>query len=159
MKKFRKIAAIICLLMGCNSLQGMAQEFQPNLQRIVMMKLAEKSTGDVHCVLSLKSLYIPIMDYHDGCLLYTGRFDVFRFNGTDFWYDDTDGAWWLYPDLRNYKRTISNRKTPEGIEQIDLMPDGTYRQAIWKDAETLDDLRKEPDEVKISKSVFRFGYK
>ena len=47
MKKFRKIAAIICLLMGCNSLQGMAQEFQPDLQRIVMMKLAEKSTGDV----------------------------------------------------------------------------------------------------------------
>ena len=115
----------------------------------------------IHFVSSLRSLYIPIMDQHDpgsefantSCLQYTGRFDVFRFNGTDFWYDDTDGAWWLYPDLRNYKRTVSNRRTPEGIEQIDLMPDGTYRQAIWKDADSLDDLRKKPDEVKISKQM------
>ena len=113
----------------------------------------------IHFVSSLRSLYIPIMDQHDpgsefantSCLQYTGRFDVFRFNGTDFWYDDTDGAWWLYPDLRNYKRTISNRRTSEGIEQIDLMPDGTYRQTIWKDADSLDDLRKKPDEVIISK--------
>ena len=117
----------------------------------------------IHFVLSLRSLYIPIMDQHDpgsefantSCLQYTGRFDVFRFNGTDFWYDDTDGAWWLYPDLRNYKRTISNRRTSEGIEQIDLMSDGTYRQAIWKDANSLDDLRKKPDEVKISKEMFK----
>jgi len=115
----------------------------------------------IHFVSSLRSLYIPIMDQHDSgsefantsCLQYTGRFDVFRFNGTEFWYDDTDGAWWLYPDLRNYKRTVSNRRTPEGIEQIDLMPDGTYRQAIWKDANSLDDLRKKPDEVKISKQM------
>ena len=117
----------------------------------------------IHFVSSLRSLYIPILDQHDSgsefantsCLQYTGRFDVFRFNGTDFWYDDTDGAWWLYPDLRNYKRTVSNRRTPEGIEQIDLMPDGTYRQTIWKDADSLDDLRKKPDEVKISKEMFK----
>ena len=117
----------------------------------------------IHFVSSLRSLYIPIMDHHDSdaefantsCLQYTGRFDVFRFNGTGFWYDETDGAWWLYPDLRNYKRTISNRRTSEGIEQIDLMPDGTYRQAIWKDADSLDDLCKKPDEVKISKEMFK----
>ena len=117
----------------------------------------------IHFVSSLRSLYIPIMDQHDSgsvfantsCLQYTGRFGVFRFNGTEFWYDDTDGAWWLYPDLRNYKRTISNRRTSEGIEQIDLMPDGTYRQTIWKDADSLDDLRKKPDEVKISKEMFK----
>lgn len=117
----------------------------------------------IHFVSSLRSLYIPIMDQHDpgsefantSCLQYTGRFGVFRFNGTDFWYDDTDGAWWLYPDLRNYKCTISNRRTSEGIEQIDLMPDGTYRQAIWKDADSLDDLCKKPDEVKISKEMFK----
>ena len=113
----------------------------------------------IHCVLSLRSLYVPIMDHHDSdsefantsCLQYTGRFDVFRFNGTDFWYDDTDGAWWLNPDLRNYKRTVSNKKSAEGIEQIDLMPDGTYRRAFWKGAKTLNDLRKTPDEMKISK--------
>jgi hypothetical protein len=35
------------------------------------------------------------------------------------------------------------------------MPDGTYRQAIWKDADSLDDLRKKPDEVKISKEMFK----
>lgn len=115
----------------------------------------------IHFVSSLRSLYIPIMDQHDpgsefantSCLQYTGRFDVFRFNGTDFWYDDTDGAWWLYPDLRNYKRTVSNKKSADGIEQIDLMPDGTYRRTFWKGAETLDDLRKKPDEVKISKQM------
>jgi len=115
----------------------------------------------IHCVMSLRSVYIPIMDYHDSgsefantnCLQYTGRFNVFRFNGTDFWYDGTDGAWWLNPDLRNYKRTISNRKTPGGIEQVDLMPDGTYRRAFWKGAKTLDDLRKEPDEVKIISTI------
>ena len=117
----------------------------------------------IHFVSSPRSLYIPIMDHHDSdaefantsCLEYTGRFDVFRFNGTGFWYDETDGAWWLYPDLRNYKRTISNRRTSERIKQIDLMPDGTYRQAIWKDADSLDDLCKKPDEVKISKEMFK----
>jgi hypothetical protein len=116
----------------------------------------------IHFVSSLRSLYIPIMDQHNfvsefantSCLEYTGRFDVFRFNGTDFWYDDTDGAWWLNPELRNYKRTISNRRTPEGIEQIDLMSNGTYRQAIWKDADSLDDLHKKPDEVKYCKDFF-----
>jgi len=125
----------------------------------------EDSPGEerfgIHCVMSLRSLYIPMMDHHDSgsefantsCLQYTGRFDVFRFNGKDFWYDGTDGAWWLNPDLRNYKRTISNRKTLEGIEQIDLMPDGTYRRAFWKGAKTLDDLRKEPDEVKITSTI------
>jgi len=64
--------------------------------------------------------------------------------------DKDDGAWWLYPALRNYKRTISNKKTDEGYEQIDLMPDGTYRRAVWKGAKTLDDLRRKPDEVKVT---------
>jgi len=117
----------------------------------------------IHCVLSLRSLYIPIMEHHDSgsefantnCLQYTGRFDVFRFNGTNFWYDDTDGAWWLDSDLRNYKRTVSNKKSADGIEQIDLMPDGTYRRAFWKDADSLDDLRKEPDEIKVSNEMFK----
>lgn len=117
----------------------------------------------IHFVSSLRSLYIPVMDHHDSgsefantsCLQYTGRFDVFRFNGTEFWYDDTDGAWWLYPDLRNYQRTVINKITSDGIEQIDLMPDGTYRRAFWKGAETLDDLLKKPDEVKISKEMFK----
>jgi hypothetical protein len=57
----------------------------------------------------------------------------------------------LNADLRKYKRTVSNKKTADGIEQIDLMPDGTYRRTLWKGAKTLDDLRKKPDEVKISK--------
>ena len=117
----------------------------------------------IHCVLSLRSLYIPIMEHHDSgsefantnCLQYTGRFDVFRFNGTNFWYDDTDGAWWLDSDLRNYKRTISNKKSADGIEQIDLMPDGTYRRAFWKEADSLDDLRKEPDEIEVSNEMFK----
>ena len=117
----------------------------------------------IHCVLSLRSLYIPIMEHHDSgsefantnCLQYTGRFDVFRFNGTNFWYDDTDGAWWLDSDLRNYKRTISNKKSVDGIEQIDLMPDGTYRRAFWKEADSLDDLRKEPDEIEVSNEMFK----
>ena len=117
----------------------------------------------IHCVLSLRSLYIPIMEHHDSgsefantnCLQYTGRFDVFRFNGTNFWYDDTDGAWWLDSDLRNYKRTVSNKKSADGIEQIDLMPDGTYRRAFWKEADSLDDLRKEPDEIEVSNEMFK----
>ena len=117
----------------------------------------------IHFVSSLRSLYVPILDQHDSgsefadtsCLQYTGRFDVFRFNGTDFWYDDTDGAWWLYPDLRNYKRTVSNKIIADGIEQIDLMPDGTYRRAFWKGAKTLDDLRKKPNQVKNSKKMFK----
>lgn len=117
----------------------------------------------IHFVSSMRSLYIPVMDPHDSgsefentsCFQYTGRFDVFRFNGIDFWYDDTDGAWWLYPDLRNYKRTVSNKMIADGIEQIDLMPDGTYRCAYWKGAKTLDDLRKKPDEIKVSKEMFK----
>ena len=117
----------------------------------------------IHLVSSLRSLYIPIMDQHDpgsefantSCLQYTGRFDVFRFNGTDFLYDDTDGAWWLNPDLRNYKRTVSNKIIAGGIEQIDMMPDGTYRRAFWKGAETLDDLRKKPNQVIYSKEMFK----
>lgn len=59
--------------------------------------------------------------------------------------------WWTLNDyhevLRNFKRTISNKKTANGIEQIDLMPDVTSRRAVWKGAKTLDDLRKTPDEV------------
>lgn len=52
--------------------------------------------------------------------------------------------------MRNYKRTVSNKKTSDGIEQIDLMPDSTFRRSFWKGAKTLDDLRKKPDEVKES---------
>ena len=105
-----------------------------------------------------KRLYIPVMENHEegsgyeNCLRYTGRFDVLQFNGKEFVPVGKDGAWWLNPDLRNYQRTISNHKTSDGIEQTDLMPDGTYRHAVWKGAKTLDDLRKKPDEVKISKN-------
>ena len=106
-----------------------------------------------------KRLYSPILESHDSdsefantsCLRYTGRFEVLQFNGKEFVLTDDDGAWWLNKDLRNYKRTISNKKSADGIEQIDLMPDGTYRRAFWKGAKTLDDLRKKPDEVKFSK--------
>ena len=108
-----------------------------------------------------KRLYYPILESHDpnsefantSCMRYTGRFEVLQFNGKEFVIVDDDGAWWLNPDLRNYKRTVSNHITADGIEQIDLMPDGTYRWAIWKDAKTLDDLRKKPDEMKISKEI------
>ena len=104
-------------------------------------------------------LYYPILENHDpdsefantSCLRYTGRFEVLQFNSKEFVPTGEDGAWWLNKDLRNYKRTISNRRTTDGIEQIDLMPDGTCRRAIWKGAKTLDDLRKKPDEVMISK--------
>ena len=107
-----------------------------------------------------KRLYSPILESHDAdpefantsCLRYTGRFEVLQFNGKGFVSAGTDGAWWFNSDLRNYKRTISNHITADGIEQIDLMPDSTYRRAIWKGAKTLDDLRKKPDEVKISKN-------
>ena len=108
-----------------------------------------------------RRLYYPILDSHDPdsefantfCLQYTGRFEVLQFNGKEFELTDDDGAWWLNKDLRNYKRTVSNKKCPDGIEQIDLMPNGTYRHAFWKGAKTLDDLRKTPDEVKISKNI------
>ena len=110
-----------------------------------------------------KRLYYPILEAHDpdsefantSCSRYTGRFEVLQFNGKEFVLTDDDGAWWLNKDLRDYKRTISNRKTTDGIEQIDLMPDGTYRRAFWKGAKTLDDLRKKPDEVTISKDMFK----
>ncbi|MBP5291174.1 MAG: hypothetical protein J6Y90_00960, partial [Lachnospiraceae bacterium] len=107
-----------------------------------------------------QQIYYPILESHDAdsefanssCSRYTGRFEVLQFNGREFVYAGTDGAWWLNPDLRNYKRTISNHITAEGIKQIDLMPDGTYRRAIWKGAKTLDDLRKKPNEVNISRN-------
>lgn len=107
-----------------------------------------------------KRLYSPILEQHDSdsefantnCLRYTGRYEILQFNGKEFVSAGTDGAWWMNPNLRNYKRTVSNRITADGIEQIDLMPDGTYRRVVWKDAKTLDDLRKEPDELKISKN-------
>jgi len=57
----------------------------------------------------------------------------------------------LNKDFRSYKRTISNHRTTDGVEQIDLMPEGTYRRTFWKGAKTLDDFRKKPDEVKVSK--------
>lgn len=133
-------------------------------------QLAEASNGfpyeevdenrfGIHYDWFTKRLYVPIMDSHDpsseyantSCLQYTGRYNVLLFNGKDFVSAGKDGAWWLNADLRNYKRTVSNKKTADGIEQIDLMPDGTYRRTLWKGAKTLDDLRKKPDEVKISK--------
>ena len=104
-----------------------------------------------------RRLYIPIMEHHEkgsgyeNCLRYTGRFDVFSFNGKEFVPAGADGAWWLNADLRNYKRTVSSRKTSEGIEQTDLMPDGNFRRTLWKGSKTLDDLRKKPDEMKIGK--------
>ena len=107
-----------------------------------------------------KRLYSPILESHGpdsefantSCLRYTGRFEVLQFNGNEFIHAGTDGAWWLNADLRSYERTISNHITADGIEQIDLMLDSTYRRAIWKGAKTLDDLRKKPDFVKISKN-------
>ena len=113
----------------------------------------------IHYDCFTKSLYVPIMDSHDpdseyantSCLQYTGRYNALQFNGKEFVSAGEDGAWWLNKDLRHYKRTVSNKKSPDGIEQIDLMPDGTFRRAFWKGAKTLDDLRKKPDEVKVSK--------
>ena len=106
-------------------------------------------------------LYYPILESHDqdsefantSYLRYTGRFEVLQFNGKEFVLTDDDGAWWLNKDLRNYKCTFSNKKSADGIEQIDLMPDGTYRRAFWKGAKTLDDLRKNPDELRVSKNI------
>lgn len=106
-----------------------------------------------------RCLYVPILESHDpgsefadtSCGQYTGRFDVLRFDGKKFVLDGTDGAWWLRPDLRDYRRTVSNKKTADGIKQVDLMPDGTYRYTFWIGAKTLDDLRKKPDIVKINK--------
>lgn len=104
-------------------------------------------------------LYYPILESYDpdsefantSCSRYIGRFEVLQFNGEEFVQSGEDGAWWLNKDLRNYKRTVSNKKSADGIEQIDLMPDGTYRRAFWRGAKTLDDLRKKPDEMKVSK--------
>ena len=108
-----------------------------------------------------KRLYSPILESHDSdsefantsCLRYTGRYEVLQFNGKEFVYSGEDGAWWLNKDLRNYKRTVSNKKSADGIEQIDLMPDGTYRRTFWKGANTLDDLRKKPDDVRVGKNI------
>lgn len=102
------------------------------------------------------NVYIPVMEHHEkgsefeNCLRYTGRFDILHFDGEEFTLTDKDdGAWWLHPDFRNYKRTISNRKIDEGYEQIDLMPDGTYRCSIWKGAKSLDDLHQKPDQIRL----------
>ena len=113
----------------------------------------------LHYDWTTKCLYYPILEAHDpdseyantSCSRYTGRFEVLKFNGKEFVHIGTEGAWWLNKDLRNYKRTVSNRKRADGIEQIDLMPDDTYRRVFWRGAKTLDDLRKKPDEVKINK--------
>lgn len=115
----------------------------------------------IHYDYFTKRLYVPIMENHekgsgfDNCLRYTGRFEVLQFNGMEFVSVGTDGAWWLNADLRNYKRTISNRITADGIEQVDLMPDDTYRRAVWKGAKTLDDLRRQPNEMQTSKELFK----
>jgi len=104
-------------------------------------------------------LYVPIMEHHDSdaelasstSLQYTARYNVLQFNGKEFVPAGTDGAWWLNKALRSYKRTVNTKKSANGIEQTDLMPDGTYRHTVWKGANTLDDLRKTPDEMKVSK--------
>jgi hypothetical protein len=112
----------------------------------------EKRFG-IHYDRPSKNLYIPIMEHHEkdsgfeNCLRYTGRFEVLHFNGEEFVPADEDGAWWLHPSMRNYKRTISNKRTTDGYEQIDLMPDGTYRHAFWQGAKTLDDLQKKPNNM------------
>ena len=123
----------------------------------------DKDRFGLHYDWVTERLYYPILESHDpdsefantSCLRYTGRFEVLQFNGNEFVLTDDDGAWWLNKDLRNYKRTISNRKTKDGIEQIDLMSDSTFRRSFWKGAKTLDDLRKKPDEVKNSKEMFK----
>lgn len=123
----------------------------------------DKNRFGLHYDWFAKQLYYPILEDHDpdsefantSCQRYSGRFEILQFNGKEFVYAGEDGAWWLNKDLRNYKRTISNRKTADGIEQIDLMPDDTYRRAFWKGAKTLDDLRKKPNGVKISKIMFK----
>lgn len=103
-----------------------------------------------------KRLYVPIMEHHEegsgfeNCLRYTGRFNILQFNGEEFVPDGTDGAWWINPEYRNYKRTISNKKTAKGIEQVDLMPDGTLRHCIWEGAKTLDNLRRKPSSCVIT---------
>lgn len=121
----------------------------------------DKDRFGLHYDWHTRRLYYPILESHDAdsefantsCLRYTGRFEVLQFNGKEFELTDDDGAWWLNKDLRNYKRTVSNKKTADGIEQIDLMPDGTYRRAFWKGAKTLDDLRKKPDDVRVGKNI------
>ena len=50
----------------------------------------------IHFLLSLRSLYVPVMDGGSdldspSSLRHTGRFAVYRFNGTDFVYDKSDG--------------------------------------------------------------------
>ena len=113
----------------------------------------------IHYDQNTKRLYIPILEPHDpgsefantSCLRYTGRFAVLQFNGKEFVPAGEDGAWWLNPDLRNYKRTLSNRITENGIEQLDLLPDSTFRRTLWKGAKTLDDLGNKPDSVIVSK--------
>ena len=121
----------------------------------------DKDRFGLHYDWHTRRLYYPILESHDAdsefantsCLRYTGRFEVLQFNGKEFELTDDDGAWWLNKDLRNYKCTVSNKKTADGIEQIDLMPDGTYRRAFWKGAKTLDDLRKKPDDVRVGKNI------
>ena len=121
----------------------------------------DKDRFGLHYDWVTRRLYYPILESHNpdsefantSCLRYTGRFEVLQFNGRVFELAEDDGAWWLNKDLRNYKRTVRNRRTADGIEQIDLMPDGIYRRIFWKGAKTLDDLRKTPDEVNVSKNI------
>ena len=97
--------------------------------------------------------FLPWNQKVRSCPCYTGRYEVLQFDGKEFVPDD--GAWWLNPDLRDYKRTVINKKSTDCIEQIGLMPDGTYRRSFWIGAKTLDDLHKEPDEIKVSKEMFK----
>ena len=114
----------------------------------------------IHYDTSLRRLYLPIMEHHEkesdfeNCLRYTGRFDVLRFDGKVFVPDGTDGAWWLNKKMRNYKRTISCQKVGDDYVQIDEMPDGTFRQSVWKHAKDYDNLQKTPDAVRSSFARF-----
>lgn len=95
MKKFRKIAAIICLLLGCNSLQGMAQEFQPDLQRLGLMMLSEKATGDVDD--------IPYLNYLDSLGFEKSDTDIGKLRFGEFLYNKGFGKDTVQVDIRNMK--------------------------------------------------------
>lgn len=47
MRQFLKIFTIALVLFSNGSVRVIAQEFQPDLQRLALMMLSEKSTGDV----------------------------------------------------------------------------------------------------------------
>ena len=107
----------------------------------------------IHYDPGTRQLYVPVMEHHEegsefeDCLLYTGRFRILGFDGRRFVPAGTDGAWWLHASMRGYRRTLDCHRTVEGYEQTDLMYDGSLRRAVWNNAQSHDDLGKEPDTV------------